>query len=135
MTDSPGSDFLNELGSDYQYGFHDPETFSFKSQKGLSEEVIRQISAYKEEPEWMLEFRLKAYNHYIHRPMPTWGPDLSGLDLDNIYYYVRPAEIDQKSWEDVPDTMKNTFDKLGIPEAEQKYLAGVGAQYDSEMVY
>jgi len=83
----------------------------------------------------MLEFRLKAYNHYIHRPMPTWGPDLSGLDLDNIYYYVRPAEIDQKSWEDVPDTMKNTFDKLGIPEAEQKYLAGVGAQYDSEMVY
>ncbi|MEA4931041.1 MAG: Fe-S cluster assembly protein SufB, partial [Anaerolineaceae bacterium] len=89
----------------------------------------------KEEPEWMLEFRLKAFKHYIQRPMPTWGPDLSGLNLDNIYYYVRPAEIDQKSWEDVPDTIKTTFDKLGIPEAEQKYLAGVGAQYDSEMVY
>lgn len=135
MTDVRGNDFLNGLGSDYQYGFHDPETSSFKSQKGLSEGVIRQISAYKEEPQWMLEFRLKAYQHYIQRPMPTWGPDLSGLDLDNIYYYVRPAEIDQKSWEDVPDTIKTTFDKLGIPEAEQKYLAGVGAQYDSEMVY
>ena len=135
MTDAPENDFLNELGSDYQYGFHDPETASFRSQKGLSEEVIRQISAYKEEPEWMLEFRLKAFKHYIQRPMPTWGPDLSGLNLDNIYYYVRPAEIDQKSWEDVPDTIKTTFDKLGIPEAEQKYLAGVGAQYDSEMVY
>jgi Fe-S cluster assembly protein SufB len=83
----------------------------------------------------MLEFRLKAYRHYIQRPMPTWGPDLSGLDLESIYYYVRPEEIDQKSWEDVPDTIKSTFDKLGIPEAEQKYLAGVGAQYDSEMVY
>ena len=135
MTDARGSDFLNELGSEYQFGFQDPETSSFKSQKGLSEEVIRQISAYKEEPEWMLEFRLKAYKHYIERPMPNWGPDLSGLDLDNIYYYVRPSEIDQKSWEDVPDTIKTTFDKLGIPEAEQKYLAGVGAQYDSEMVY
>ena len=135
MTDVRGNDFLNGLGSDYQYGFHDPETSSFKSQKGLSEGVIRQISAYKEEPQWMLEFRLKAYQHYIQRPMPTWGPDLRGLDLDNIYYYVRPAEIDQKSWEDVPDTIKTTFDKLGIPEAEQKYLAGVGAQYDSEMVY
>lgn len=135
MTDAHGKDFLNELGSDYQYGFHDQETSSFKSQKGLSEEVVRQISAYKEEHEWMLEFRLKAYKHYIQRPMPTWGPDLSGLDLDNIYYYVRPEQIDQKSWEDVPDTIKTTFDKLGIPEAEQKYLAGVGAQYDSEMVY
>ena len=135
MTDAHGKDFLNELGSDYQYGFHDQETSSFKSQKGLSEEVVRQISAYKEEPEWMLEFRLKAYKHYIQRPMPTWGPDLNGLDLDNIYYYVRPEQIDQKSWEDVPDTIKTTFDKLGIPEAEQKYLAGVGAQYDSEMVY
>ncbi len=135
MTDAAENDFLQGLGTEYQYGFHDPETSSFKSQKGLSEEVIRQISAYKEEPEWMLEFRLKAFRHYIQRPMPPWGPDLSGLDLENIYYYVRPAEIDQKSWEDVPDTIKNTFDKLGIPEAEQKFLAGVGAQYDSEMVY
>lgn len=89
----------------------------------------------KEEPAWMLEFRLKAYRHFLERPMPTWGPDLSGLDLDEIYFYVRPEEIDQKSWDDVPDTIKNTFDRLGLPEAEQKYLAGVGAQYDSEMVY
>lgn len=90
---------------------------------------------FKEEPAWMLEFRLKAYRHFLERPMPTWGPDLSGLDLDEIYFYVRPEEIDQKSWDDVPDTIKNTFDRLGLPEAEQKYLAGVGAQYDSEMVY
>lgn len=135
MSEASGSDFLNDLGREYQYGFHDPERSAYKSQKGLSEAVVRQISAYKEEPEWMLEFRLKAYRHYIQRPMPTWGPDLSGLDLESIYYYVRPEEIDQKSWEDVPDTIKSTFDKLGIPEAEQKYLAGVGAQYDSEMVY
>ena len=133
MTDARGNDFLNELGSDYQYGFHDPETSSFKSQKGLSEEVVRQISAYKEEPEWMLEFRLKAYNHYIQRPMPNWGPDLSGLDLDNIYYYVRQRKS-IKILGDVPDTIKTTFDKLGIPK-RNKIPVSVGAQYDSEMVY
>ncbi len=83
----------------------------------------------------MLEFRLKAYRHFIERPMPTWGPDLSGLNLDEIIFYARPPQVDQKRWEDVPDNIKNTFDRLGIPEAEQKYLAGVGAQYDSEMVY
>ena len=83
----------------------------------------------------MLEFRLKAYRHFIERPMPTWGPDLSGLNLDEIVFYARPPQVDQKRWEDVPDNIKNTFDRLGIPEAEQKYLAGVGAQYDSEMVY
>ena len=135
MTDSNGKDFLTKLGEDYQYGFSDPETSSFKARKGLDEEVVRQISHYKEEPEWMLDFRLKAYNHFIKRPMPGWGPDLSGLNLDDIYYYVRPEQVDQKSWEDVPGTIKNTFDRLGIPEAEQKYLSGVGAQYDSEMVY
>ena len=135
MTESAEKDILANLGKDYEHGFSDPDRSSFKSRKGLDEEVIRQISAFKEEPAWMLEFRLKAYRHFLERPMPTWGPDLSGLDLDEIYFYVRPEEIDQKSWDDVPDTIKNTFDRLGLPEAEQKYLAGVGAQYDSEMVY
>jgi Fe-S cluster assembly protein SufB len=128
-------EFLSTIGANLEYDFRDPETYSFKSRKGLDEEVVRQISAFKEEPEWMLEFRLKAYRHFIQRPMPNWGPDLSGLNLDEIYFYVRPEEIDQRSWDDVPETIKNTFDKLGIPEAEQRYLAGVGAQYDSEMVY
>lgn len=135
MTDSIGKDVLANLGNDYEHGFSDPDRSSFKSRKGLDEEVVRQISAFKEEPAWMLEFRLKAYRHFLERPMPNWGPDLSGLNLDGIYFYVRPEEIDQKSWDDVPETIKNTFDRLGLPEAEQKYLAGVGAQYDSEMVY
>jgi Fe-S cluster assembly protein SufB len=128
-------DFLNQIGTEYKYGFSYPDDSIYKSPKGLSEEVIRQISAFKEEPEWMLEFRLKAYRHFIERPMPTWGPDLSGLNLDEIIFYARPPQVDQKRWEDIPDNIKNTFDRLGIPEAEQKYLAGVGAQYDSEMVY
>ncbi len=128
------TELLQGMG-DYRYGFSDPETYVFKSRRGLSEEVVREISAMKGEPEWMLEFRLKALKHYEQRPMPKWGADLSGLDLDNIYYYVKPSESESKSWDDVPDTIKNTFDKLGIPEAEQKFLAGVGAQYESEMVY
>jgi Fe-S cluster assembly protein SufB len=120
---------------EYKYGFSDPETYVFKSRKGLDREVVEQISYMKGEPQWMLEFRLKALDHFIKRPIPTWGGDLSRLDLDNIYYYVKPAEAESKSWEDVPETIKNTFDKLGIPEAERKFLAGVGAQYESEMVY
>jgi Fe-S cluster assembly protein SufB len=125
---------LESIG-EYQYGFQDPETYVFKSRKGLDEEIVRQISAMKGEPEWMLEFRLKALDHFSKRPIPTWGGDLSKLDLNDIYYYVKPAEAESKSWDDVPDTIKNTFNKLGIPEAEQKFLAGVGAQYESEMVY
>lgn len=135
MKEKIEKEFLSNLGSTFDYDFSDPERSSFKSRKGLDEEVVRQISAFKEEPEWMLEFRLKAYRHFVQRPMPDWGPDLSGLNLDEIYFYVRPEEIDQRSWDDVPETIKNTFEKLGLPEAEQKYLAGVGAQYDSEMVY
>ncbi len=127
-------DFLERI-DDYQYGFSDPETAVYKSERGLSESVVRKISALKREPEWMLEFRLKALVHYQDRPMPSWGPDISGLNLDEIYYYVRPSEASALSWDDVPDTIKNTFDKLGIPEAERKFLAGVGAQYESEMVY
>jgi Fe-S cluster assembly protein SufB len=121
--------------SDYKYGFHDSDTSVFKSGRGLNREIVEKISSMKGEPKWMLEFRLKALDHFMLRPIPTWGPDLSGLDLDNIFYYVRPAEAESRSWEDVPETIKNTFDKLGIPEAERKFLAGVGAQYESEMVY
>jgi Fe-S cluster assembly protein SufB len=120
---------------EYRYGFKDPSTFVFKSGKGLNEDVVRQISAMKEEPEWMLEFRLKALAHFNSRPMPAWGGDLKTLNLDEIYFYTRPAEKESRSWDDVPDTIKETFNRLGIPEAEQKFLAGVGAQYESEMVY
>lgn len=131
---NPETDFLKEL-SDYQFGFSDPETFVFKSRKGLDEEVVRQISEMKQEPDWMLEFRLRALKHFQQRPIPTWGADLSDLDLDDIYYYVKPTELEGKTWDDVPETIKQTFEKLGIPEAEQKYLSGVGAQYESEMIY
>jgi Fe-S cluster assembly protein SufB len=119
----------------YKYGFRDPDVSIFKTRKGLDRQVVEQISAMKGEPAWMLEFRLKALEHYLQRPMPTWGGDLSRLNLDEIIYYVRPAEASEKSWDDVPDTIKNTFERLGIPEAERKFLAGVGAQYESEMVY
>ncbi|MDY6845942.1 MAG: Fe-S cluster assembly protein SufB [Chloroflexota bacterium] len=134
MGKNPKTEFLDELG-DYQFGFSDPESIVFKSKKGLDEEVVRKISALKGEPEWMLEFRLKALKHYQNRLMPTWGADLSDLDLDDIYYYLKPTEGEGPTWDDIPETIKNTFDKLGIPEAEQKYLSGVGAQYESEMIY
>jgi Fe-S cluster assembly protein SufB len=120
---------------EYKWDFRDPDTHVFKTRKGLDEEIVRQISEKKGEPEWMLEFRLKALNHFTQRAVPTWGPDLSGLDLSEIYFYTKPTESEGKSWDDVPETIKETFDKLGIPEAEQKFLAGVGAQYESEMVY
>jgi len=126
---------LIEDFGDYKYGFQDPENYFYKAEKGLSEEIVKKISLMKNEPEWMLEFRLRALEHFINRPTPNWGGDLSNLDLDNIYYYVKPTEEESTSWDDVPETIKNTFDRLGIPEAEQKFLAGVGAQYESEMVY
>ena len=134
MGNNPETDFLNGL-NDYQFGFSDPDTFVFKSNKGLDELVVRQISAKKGEPKWMLDFRLKALKHYEQRPMPSWGADLSDLDLDDIYFYVKPTKGEGRTWDEVPETIKNTFEKLGIPEAEQKYLSGVGAQYDSEMIY
>jgi Fe-S cluster assembly protein SufB len=134
MSVDPKTDFLEDL-SQYRYGFHDEDVSVFNTGKGLNEEVVRQISKMKDEPEWMLAFRLKAYKHYQIRAIPTWGADLSQLELDDIYYYVKPSEMSSGSWEDVPDSIKTTFDRLGIPEAEQKFLAGVGAQYESEMVY
>ncbi len=130
------SDLNNLQGIDqYKYGFSDPDVSVFKSRQGLNEEVVREISGMKGEPQWMLEFRLKALKHFQERPIPTWGGDLSTLDLDKIYYYVKPSEMEGTNWDDVPSTIKDTFAKLGIPEAEQKFLAGVGAQYESEMVY
>ena len=127
---------LLEGVGDYKYGFHDrDDNYVFKSERGLSREVVENISRMKAEPQWMLDFRLKALEHYLARPMPNWGPELNELDLDNIFYYVKPTEKSEKNWDDVPDDIKNTFNKLGIPEAEQKFLSGVGAQYESEMVY
>ena len=121
----------------YKFGWEDKDAvYRNVKKKGLSEDVVREISqTYKHEPEWMLQRRLKALKHYRARPMPTWGADLSKIDFEDIYYYLRASDKTAKEWKDVPDYVKRTFDKLGIPEAEQRYLAGVGAQYDSESVY
>ncbi len=125
-----------DLDLDYsKYDFKDPEVYSFKSGKGLSKSVVEELSSLKGEPEWMLKKRLKALEHFERRPMPTWGGDLGQLNFDDIYYYVRPGEEKATSWEDVPDTIRRTYEKLGIPEAERKFLGGVGAQYESEVVY
>src|SRR5215218_9777309 len=125
------------LTKDYQYGFSDPEQYAFKSRRGLDREIVEQISAYKKEPDWMLQFRLRALDIFFKKPMPAWpAANLSEIDFDNIFYYVRPSEGGvEKSWDDVPSYIKDTFDKLGIPEAERKFLAGVSAQYESEVVY
>jgi Fe-S cluster assembly protein SufB len=118
-----------------QYGFHEAENYVFKARKGLNHQVVRDMSAMKGEPQWMTDFRLKSLDIFLKKPMPTWGADLSGIDFDDIYYYIKPSAESVRSWDDVSPEVKNTFDKLGIPEAEQKFLAGVGAQYESEMVY
>jgi Fe-S cluster assembly protein SufB len=134
MSADSQTQFLEDIGQ-YKFGFHDPETFVYKSRRGLDEQVVRDISGMKGEPQWMLDFRLRALQHFQKRPMPTWGANISRLDLDNIFYYVKPTDKDSKKWEDVPDDIKKTFDRLGVPEAERKFLAGLGAQYESEMVY
>ena len=134
----PDNEVVQGLGLDeYKYHFVDEEKHVFRTQPGLSEEVVRQISAQKDEPEWMLKLRLKALQIYESKPMPKWGGDLSDLErvLNEIYFYVRPQDRMEHSWDDVPENIKTTFERLGIPEAEQKILAGVGAQYESEMVY
>jgi Fe-S cluster assembly protein SufB len=119
----------------YKWGFHDDEEAVYKSKKGLSRAGVEEISDMKGEPSWMRQYRLKALDHFLVRPMPTWGGDLSGIHFDEIYYYVKAADHDAGNWDDVPAYIKRTFDKLGIPEAERKFLAGMGAQYDSEVVY
>jgi len=118
-----------------EYGFHEPENYVFKARKGLSPDVVRDMSRMKQEPQWMLDYRLKALEIFHKKPMPTWGADLSGIHFDDIFYYIKPSADSVKSWDEVSPEVKQTFDKLGIPEAEQKFLAGVGAQYESEMVY
>jgi len=120
---------------EYRYGFRDPDVAVYRAGKGLSRALIEEISRMKGEPRWMTEFRLHAYEVFLAKPMPTWGGDLSGLDFDNITYYVKPTERQGRTWDEVPETIKETFEKLGIPEAERKFLAGVSAQYESEVVY
>lgn len=128
---------VSQVNQDYatKYGFADAEDYVFKAEKGLTEEIIRAMSAMKQEPEWMLDIRLKAFRHFQERPMPEWGADLSGINFDDIYYYIKPTDREEDDWEDVPSYIKDTFNKLGIPEAEQKFLSGVAAQYESEVVY
>ncbi len=126
---------LQGVKEEYQYGFHDDVEPVFKPAKGLSHELIDQISDLKNEPDWMRQFRHEALDIFWSKPMPTWGADLSGIDFDDIYYYLRPTEKQGRTWDDVPEEIKRTFDRLGIPEAERKFLAGVGAQYESEVVY
>ena len=117
------------------YDIKDKVEYSYKADNGLTEEVIREISAKKEEPEWMLEKRLQALEIYNHMDFPEWAPDISELDMDHIDTYIRPKTDMKAKWEDLPQNIRDTFDRLGIPEAEKKSLAGVGAQYDSEVVY
>jgi Fe-S cluster assembly protein SufB len=132
----PYNEDVAALGLDeYKYGFRDEESYVFKSRKGLDEDIVRQISGQKGEPEWMLQARLKALKHAQKRPWPTWGGDLSGLDFDEIFFYIRPSDKVGRSWDEVPETIKNTFERLGIPEQERRILAGAGAQYESEVVY
>ncbi len=119
----------------YQFGFHDDVESVYTTGKGLIESTVREISKRKQEPAWMLDYRLRAYDHFNRRPMPEWGADLSEIDFDNITYYKTVSNQPERSWEDVPDKVKETFERIGIPEAERKYLAGAGAQYESEVVY
>jgi len=128
----------NQLGIDldhYKYGFHDPEKYIYKARKGLDRGVVEMISSIKSEPEWMRAYRLHSFEHFQQRPMPTWGANLGQIDFNDIYYYLKPTERKERSWDEVPEDIKRTFDRLGIPEAERKYLAGAGAQYESESVY
>jgi Fe-S cluster assembly protein SufB len=125
---------LHDIGP-YKYGWHDARTSVFEPKKGLSADVVREISALKGEPEWMTKFRLRSLEIFDRKPMPNWGGDIDGIDFQDIYYYIRASEKQGRSWDEVPDDIKNTFDRLGIPEAERKFLAGVSAQYESEVVY
>lgn len=120
---------------DYKYGFHDEDVSVFNTGKGLNEQTVRMISAIKKEPQWMLDFRLKALKTFMEMPTQTWGPDVSTLDYDDYTYFIRSSDRTESNWDEVPETIKDTFNKLGIPDAEQKFLAGVTTQYESEAVY
>src|SRR6195256_3293929 len=131
------SEIVQGIGSDYKikYGFRADENYFFKSGRGLSHELVDAISSHKSEPDWMRKFRHKSLDYFLARPLPTWGGNVAEIDFDNIFYYIKPTEKQAKNWEDLPADILDTWDKLGIPEAEKKYLAGVGAQYESEVVY
>ncbi len=124
-----------EPDADYKYGWHDEENYTLRLKPGLSSDVVKKISKLKNEPEWMLERRLAALAEFEQKPLPNWGGDLSAINFDQITYFIRPQDKPERDWSDVPDTIRETFDRLGIPESEKKYLAGVGAQYESESVY
>ena len=134
-TPSSDKETARKIKEDYQYGFHDDHVNIEKFDKGLNADIVRRISAIKEEPQWMTDIRLNAIDIFNSKPIPTWGGDMSGIDFNNIIYYVRPQDKQESDWDDVPDEIRNTYDKLGIPDAEKKYLAGVKAQYESEVIY
>src|ERR1044072_8298116 len=119
----------------YALGWRDPEDYVFRSKKGLDQSVVEEMSWMKGEPDWMRRFRLKSLRHFDKRPMPTWGGDLSGINFDDIYYYIKPTDHQVNTWDALPQSVRDTYEKLGIPEAERKYLAGVTAQFESEVVY
>src|SRR5581483_10707424 len=125
---------LEEIGQ-YKFGFSNPENYIFKSRRGLDRDIVEEISHMKGEPQWMRDFRLRALRRFERMPLPQWGGNLNQIDFQNIFYYIKPAEKQGRTWEEVPEDIKRTFDRLGIPEAERKFLAGVGAQYESEVVY
>ena len=138
MPEPTENEQLRGINANYaeRFGFHDAENYLYKAPKGLSREIVEKISEFKSEPQWMRDFRLKALDHFLVRPQPTWGsPLLAEVDYDDIHYFVRASEKSGRSWDDVPEDVKRTFDRLGIPEAERKFLSGVGAQYESESVY
>lgn len=126
---------MQQFDNSYQFGFHDIVKPHYSTSKGLSEKIVNEISYLKNEPEWMREIRLIALQLFYAKMLPVWGADLTNIDFNNLYYYIKPTEKQSNSWDDVPKEIKNTFEKIGIPEAERKFLAGVGAQYDSEVVY
>ena len=133
---STDDEIINSISASYDFGWHDSDEAGEKAKRGLDEQVVREISAIKGEPEWMLTKRLKAYSTFERKPMPTWGVDLSQLDMDAVKYYVRSTDRPANSWDDLPEDIKNTYDRIGIPEAERERLvAGVAAQYESEVVY
>src|ERR1041385_5832086 len=138
MAATPETETVKQIREEYRYGFSNPdeaEAYFYKSGRGLSHEVVEAIAEHKKEPAWMRKFRHKSLDYFLARPLPQWGGNLNDIDFDNIYYYIKPTEKQASSWEELPADIKDTWDKLGIPEAEKKYLAGVGAQYESEVVY
>ncbi|OFR57016.1 Fe-S cluster assembly protein SufB [Actinomyces sp. HMSC075C01] len=135
-TRSTDDEIIDSMSTSYDFGWHDSDEAGEKAKRGLDEQVVREISSIKGEPEWMLAKRLKAYSTFERKPMPTWGVDLSQLDMDAVKYYVRSTDRPANSWDDLPEDIKNTYDRIGIPEAERERLvAGVAAQYESEVVY